>query len=517
MRKFPVSLPFLVGALVLGLIAGIVFQKYLPVGKILQKVTGGESAEIESRLEQAFVPVTPSPDPSLLRYARDTKIDIRSSKYSEALAKRLKTRIPIEAAHREQSRPAIDAIREARSSGTISEIEFQFDRIFRADDLDSFQQASGQKSSVANPLLEASRQIAEFAERLRQDGTHLLYCPVPNPLDCYLSKFLGEADYTSARPEQSEFLLSLINQGVDAIDLRDAFGKMALDGTDPFHRFDHHWTPAGIETAASLIAEELSARFDISQPYGLSDGGPGVNFRWIPIPASDWNLELAPPGTHPGTLFGREVNLGNAPMLSLPASPIWIMGDSMLLEASLVRLGISADFGSHLAARLKAPVNTLGRPGTVDIRQAYFLNTTLADSRPRILLWIHADEKVDFPAVDLDALTRATSSLEGTAKIVEVSALPDPTDSPYADAIYSLRVELQLPREQTSSAIIYTWGFQDRKLSPTAGFEAGEKVEVELTPWLEAVKANPKLGKTQLIDHLENLEGSPVFWMGESP
>lgn len=491
-------------------LAGIVFQRQFPVGKLILVARQKAGLVPESNADGAFVQSAPGLDDSFARTLPVPRLSPREGAVSEAGQRLLDTfatslREEQELRGSESFRRLLDQLLRAREDNSVAEIEFQSQRIFRQFDLDSFQAERGS----AEVIDQMARAIIDFDRLLSERGTHLIYCPIPNPLDSRIPLLLDTGQHVSARPEQTLLLQSLASQGVDVIDLRPEFSESAIKGRDPFHRYDHHWNPVGIELAADILHREIQDRFTFQiEP----DGMPEPSFRWKTVPASRWNLEIAPPGTDPGTLYCREV-LWDDRHLTAPSNfPVWLMGDSMMLEYSLERTETSADIGSHLGARLRFPTFSLGRPGTVDIRQAYFLNTTLTGSEPELLIWIHADENVAFPEIDPDALKASTEAVAGEAEVVAVSELPDPKTSPYPDALFSFRARLALTRGQTLDVVVYTLAFQDRQLTSRAGIVPGESLKLELRPWLQAVGEEPSLGKAMVIDRLDDSASLPIFW-----
>lgn len=106
-------------------------------------------------------------------------------------------------------------------------------------------------------------QMAEFANALAEQGTTLIYVPIPTksvtmPEHLPENAWLYGFDLDVATWVHVDILNRLNAAGVVTVDVREAM-KQTPDGTLPFFKADFHWTAHGAAEAAKAIAEVFRA------------------------------------------------------------------------------------------------------------------------------------------------------------------------------------------------------------------------------------------------------------------
>ncbi len=500
----------LLGVFLAGGVAGMAVHRYVNLRQALALLQPGEEKAAASLSEDGFIPASGSGTLSG-EWCPPAKIRLQKAKLAQIKRESLDT-LQAELAEppnpetETAARELIEQLKNARRSGTVATAEFQNHRVFRDLEVDAY--SSRDAWANAEARLAA---ISGFAHYLESQDIHLIYCPVPSTLDTYLPVLLGLDPPRPAQRENAEFLARLLEMGVDVVDLRRVLIGEVLSGKAPYHSFDHHWTPTAIEKAAGVLAAEIEKRYEIQQPK-REEIFRRIGYHWVTAPAPHYHLALAPEGTEVGSMFFREALLDGRPFLSGPEATLWIMGDSMVQELSPQTSGHAAGIASHLGARLGCATYGLGRPGATDIRKAFFLHTSLSNHPPKLVLWIH--DNLPWRPFNLDPTTFRLNEqrLEGEVTVSKIPEIPDPATSPYPDAIVAMEASITLPRGESQPIRLYTWAIRDRKRALSPDLKTHETMSMDLLPWIQAVKAEPRLAHVMILDETDFDANRPILW-----
>ncbi len=130
--------------------------------------------------------------------------------------------------------------------------EGERDWLFLTDELTSHANAA---LSAAN----RSQQVIELRQRLAADGIKLLVVVVPDK-SRIAAEHLGPLQRPAAFAERvKQWTGPLAQAGVEVLDLSAALATLQRQGEPAFLRTDSHWTEAGAETAAALVAQRIRA------------------------------------------------------------------------------------------------------------------------------------------------------------------------------------------------------------------------------------------------------------------
>lgn len=217
--------------------------------------------------------------------------------------------------------------------------------------------ASRHPSSAPDPL----PAILRLAKEVEARGMGFVLLPVPTKLGVAWERFLGRAasgGEALENPSRDVLLERLSEAGVAVYDPAPALRAMELAGAPPpYMQRDSHWSPAGLDRAASGLASWLRARYPLATE-------PGFTRRKIP---NDRLADLAEllgldPETNPYLHEPLELDAVDAPG-GAPYGTRSGVGEVLLVGDSFSRLlirnkrrGGDANFAAALAFHLQAPV-----------------------------------------------------------------------------------------------------------------------------------------------------------------
>jgi len=116
------------------------------------------------------------------------------------------------------------------------------------------------RQSDTSSLGPAVETITQLSQDLAQRGIRLLVVPIPSNAEIYPDKIAGEAPDRAVSPLRAEFMLRLLEDEVDVLDLLPAFEEKKRSGDETlYRRNDPHWNTPAIRMAAAKIAERLRA------------------------------------------------------------------------------------------------------------------------------------------------------------------------------------------------------------------------------------------------------------------
>ena len=106
---------------------------------------------------------------------------------------------------------------------------------------------------------DAHTALVAFNEGLKARGIHLIVAPVPTSVTTHLHRLSDQIQPDrDLMPGYTEGLIKLIDDGVEVLDLRQAFAEASDPQSNPLmNRADFHWATGGVALAAELLAPRL--------------------------------------------------------------------------------------------------------------------------------------------------------------------------------------------------------------------------------------------------------------------
>ena len=207
--------------------------------------------------------------------------------------------------------------------------------------------------------------ILDFKAQLDRAGIALLLVPVPAKAAVYPA--LPAMAAGAVRPDavDAEFYDVLRAQGVDVLDLQPVFAAEAAERR-LYCQQDSHWSGAGAERAAALIADWLRARgvlADTSREKFESER------RDVTIDGDLWTMlgESARPRERlPLRFVGRRTGAGLEPVAPLRESPVLLLADShgLVFHAGGDMHARGAGLADQLALELGLPLDVVAVRGS---------------------------------------------------------------------------------------------------------------------------------------------------------
>jgi hypothetical protein len=363
--------------------------------------------------------------------------------------------------------------------------------------------------------------IQDFAAQLAERDITLVFVPVPTkPMVC--REGLGLEAGTSIPPAWSHVANDLAAAEIGFVDL---FPVIAARGPDHerFLRQDTHWNAGTMAAAAREVAAKVSTgvtpvepRFDTIQRKGLGDLVGMLDFE----------------GGETSVFAPEEVALkkvSNPP--AGDGGEVVLLGDSFVNVFEDPALGfgedgettIGAGFASHFAAALGRPVQTLAinGGGATAVREAFARLPAERLAQVKTVVWVLSSRDVLLPEIPARragiewrpvALPKAETSTavptvsaarELVGTLIERSNLEDPTQTPYAEAVFSTVFKA----DDGSEHFVFFWGFRKRQLEPAAALEPGRRYRLKVMPFEENAAAN----RSTRLDDLFRPDLVPVF------
>lgn len=381
---------------------------------------------------------------------------------------------------------------------------------------------------------EALPVIGKFAGQLRERNIDLMLVPVPVKT-MIQPQGLGVSGPVK-HPDQDRLYTELRGLGIEVIDLFDCFAVRARE-SEGFLRQDTHWKPELARLASQRVSDAVREKswfpgqgLDLPEikRIAVERSGQGDLVGMLALPGRSREFDPEPVALERVIEVESGVALGGNLF-----SPISVLGDSFvnIYEDPGLGFGDEADpglvgggFASHLSAELglRLHVIAINGEGATGVRRAFAaLPDNVVRSR-KLVIWVLASRDLllsESPAnragviwrdvVFNDQVGEMDVSQPGanpsqrlilSGVLREKSAITDPGETPYAEAIYSAvfgDLEVESGEYFDEEAFVFLWAFQNRKLSKTAGLELGKRYRLTLTP---LVKEEAIARKTQLDD-----------------
>jgi len=363
--------------------------------------------------------------------------------------------------------------------------------------------------------------IRDFAAQLAARNIRLVFVPVPTkPMVC--REGLGLEAGVAVPPSWSRVADDLAAAGIGFVDL---FPVIAARGPDHerFLKQDTHWTPGTMAAVAREVAAKVSPgaapaepRFETIQRKGLGDlvgmldleGGKQMVF-------APEEVELKRVSNPPAGDGGEVVLLGD--------SFVNVFEDPNLGFGLEMKDGYGLGFSSHFAAALGRPVQTIAinGGGATAVREAFARLPAERLAHVKTVVWVLSSRDVLLPeiparragiewrtvtlpkAASPPTAPTASTARELVGRLIERSDIEDPSQTPYAEAVFSTVFKA----DDGSEHFVFFWGFRKRQLEPASALEAGRRYRLKVMPFEENAAAN----RSTRLDDLFRPDLVPVF------
>ena len=388
------------------------------------------------------------------------------------------------------------------------------------------------KGFLRDPLSSKERSVdplpalIRFKEDLAARGIRLLVVPVPSKTamaPSYLSRRFASADGPLENPSYPIFLEQLRFHGIEVLDLSVPLSRMGADSGSPCYlKTDTHWTPAGMEQAATLIAGKIQGTegslSDDTSPFHRSASLTVTNSGDLAV-----MLKLPPEIA----LYPRETTVihpvtgpdGN-PWRPVSSSEVLVLGDSFarIYSGDDLRWGTSAGLAEQLSYFLQRPVDlvAINAGGASTSRQALarsperlkgvktvvyeFAMRELSSGDWRVIPLPPTTEKK--PAKD-PALRRISGTIEG------ITLPPSPGSTPYRDVITCLHLR-DVSGTSEKEILVFVYGLKNNLLTGAATLQTGQTISLQVVPWDTKENELGSIQRREPSGQEADLEG--VYW-----
>lgn len=263
--------------------------------------------------------------------------------------------------------------------------EGQRDWLFLADEL---------TPHVAGEASAASRaaEVVALHKRLRAQGIELLVVVVPDKSRIDAAHLGGLHRPAQFAGRVARWTTALQAVGVPAVDLSGVLDQLRQYGQPAFLRTDSHWTEAGAQAAAGLVAQRANALVTIA----ASGSGWRLTDRVDQARAGDLvrlaGLDRLPPALQPLPERALQSRFERATTQAAPASNNDdLFGDADLPRVALIGTSFSrtSNFEPFLARALDARVANFALDGGDfgGAARAYLASKAFKQTPPRLLIW----------------------------------------------------------------------------------------------------------------------------------
>ena len=428
--------------------------------------------------------------------------------------------------------PALDALLRLGGAGSEEAYIGRDGWVFYRPDVDSLVMRQ-EKSNTA------AQGIVDFAAQLAARGVRLVVVPIPGKATIHPEK-LSTGKTVFEDPVASPIVADLADKVGEAWKQRKAkdgtLAPIAIDATsriwerkletgeDQFLKTDSHWTPGAMTSIAKSVAEEVLATGIPVAPEELVAEGKEI------ASVGDTALMLELPASSPlrkaqsMTIEQIKTRDGN-PWRANRVSPVLVLGDSYsnIYSADGLGWGGGAGFAEQLSLQLNHRVDKLAR-NDAGAKSAREMLAAEALQNPgwlegkKVVVWLMAAREFargDWSSVELPKVDNLAASgqffvvppgktLDVTARVFAVGAMPVPGDSPYADYLTALHLgELEdtaSGRKISGEALAYIFTMRDRKLLPVPGLAEGQRVKLSLSNYSERADKLDSLNRGDLQD-----------------
>jgi hypothetical protein len=273
---------------------------------------------------------------------------------------------------------------------------------------------------------DAAAAAIRFRDDLAARGIQLIVMPAPNKESVYPDKLsrcaAPRGDVLSK--ETSSFLAQCKAAGIEVIDLFELYRDARGSSTELLYlEQDSHWSPAGMEIAASAVAARIFKRGWLASGTISYEARPapvrevGDIVRMIRSPEIE--ARVVPQAIATSQVVRRDTG---ALFTDDPSPEVLVLGDSFMRIYERDAPG-SAGFVAHLARELGRPVGGIINDGGAStlVRQELFRRPRLL-ARAKVVVWEFVERDIrlgtegwqNVPLPPINAASRPAARLEKT-------------------------------------------------------------------------------------------------------
>jgi hypothetical protein len=428
--------------------------------------------------------------------------------------------------------PVLDALLRGGGAGSEEAYIGEDGWIFYRPDVDAVVMRPGASNAAAQG-------IVDFAAQLAERNIRLVVVPIPGKATIHPEK-LSAGSVAFADPLTPPVVADLAKQVGEAwkqgkakdetlapivIDATGRIWQRKLEtGEDQFLKTDSHWTHAAMTAIAKSVAKEILATGMPVAPEELVAEGKEISS------VGDTALMLELPASSPlrqsqsMTIEQIKTRDGN-PWRANRDSPVLVLGDSYsnIYSADGLGWGGGAGFAEQLSVQLNHRVDKSAR-NDAGAKSARRMLVAEAAKSPgwldgkKIIIWVMAAREfvrgdwssVALPETEISAksaqffVVPLGKTVDISARVLALGAMPAPGDSPYADYLTALHLgELEdtaSGRKISGEALAYIFTMRDRKLLPVPGLAEGQRVKLRLSNYSERADKLDSLNRGDLED-----------------
>jgi alginate O-acetyltransferase complex protein AlgJ len=263
--------------------------------------------------------------------------------------------------------------------------EGERDWLFLSDELTPHANAAQSAASRA-------QQVIEMRQRLAADGIQLLVVVVPDK-SRIAAAHLGTLHRPAAFDDRvKQWTDPLAQAGVNVLDLSAALATLQRQGEPAFLRTDSHWTEAGAETAAALVAQRIQVLGNLPP----SASRVRLKDRVTAVRPGDLvklsGLDRLPIGWQPRPELAQQSSfevVRDAALAS--AGHVDLFGDAELPSIALIGTSFSrnSNFVPFLEQKLNRQVGNFALDGGDfdGAARAYLRSPAFKQTPPNLLVW----------------------------------------------------------------------------------------------------------------------------------
>lgn len=344
--------------------------------------------------------------------------------------------------------------------------------------------------------------VLHMKKQLDERGIRLVLLPTPlKPMICphQLNHDFAEGKLL-VHPEFHSWAERLKKAGVTVVNPMQSLFE--LNQTIPaFLRTDTHWSPEGMKTAATLLAQSIGEDYSSMHcvTYNAVDNTVchrgdiysmlrlAKDVKWIPTEQikTETVLDAA------GLFHCRQKQ-----------AEILLLGDSFTNIYSVANMGWgrAAGLAEHLSLLLQCPIDVISRNDGGSYATRQMLRDDMAKGNDRlagkkVVIWQFAMrelttgnwEAIDFELGQISDNPQYLTIEEGTvlsaeATVADMATIPHPSTVTYEDHVVAVHLtDIEgLPGKE---ALVYMLAMEKRKLLPAANIRPGDRIALTMENW----------------------------------
>lgn len=344
--------------------------------------------------------------------------------------------------------------------------------------------------------------ILHMKKQLDEKGIRLVVLPTPlKPMICphQLNHDFAEGKLL-VHPEFHSWAERLKKAGVTVVNPMQSLFE--LNKTIPaFLRTDTHWSPEGMKTAATLLAQSIGEDYSSMHcaTYNAVDSTVchrgdiysmlrlAKDVKWIPTEQikTETVLDAA------GLFHCRQKQ-----------AEILLMGDSFTNIYSVANMGWgrAAGLAEHLSLLLQCPIDVISRNDGGSYATRQMLRDDMAKGNDRldgkkVVIWQFAMrelttgnwEAIDFELGQISDNPQYLTIEEGTvlaaeATVADMATIPHPSTVTYEDHVVAVHLT-DIEGQPGKEALVYMLAMEKRKLLPAANIRPGDRIALTMENW----------------------------------